>query len=210
MQAQNNDECPYIKNGLVFWLDGILKGTDSSKWVDRIGRREFTLTGCTFAETGVTFSDTNSGGDYNGSIDVPWNTGTIECAVDNLPTNSIILMPYNQNGNSNIGMIKGTGTNLGYRLDGSGTPRAYVTAGAQTVSINIQSVVYDKKISRFQNNEIWSNSNSKTTLGYRNGTKPYHFIGTMYSVRIYDRLLSTDEMLYNQTVDCNRFNLELN
>ena len=151
-------DCPYIKDGLVFWLDGILKGTDSSKWIDRIGKREFLLNDCSFADDGVVFngSTSTSGGIYNGRIDVDWDKGTIECAANVISNSQTILCPGNGDEHSNIGFIRGANDNAGYRCDGQNAKRASVPKPSKTVSLSSQHAIADLVIRAYGSNDYWA------------------------------------------------------
>ena len=208
--AGENDNCPYIKNGLIFWLDGIKKGTDPSKWVDLIGGKVFDLTNCTFADNGVIFGS-SSFGQYSSGIGTGWDIDTIECSASEMDNYETILYPGNDETHSYIGLVKGSNGNTGYRIDTENFQRVITANQIKTISINSIDCVYDGVTGGVGANDNWSNNNGGiTTIGRRlSMSNIYQFSGTMHSIRIYNRHLSTSEMLHNQKVDNERFNLGL-
>lgn len=207
--SQQRNNCPYIKDGLIFWLDGINKGNDPEKWVDLIGNREFVLTDCSFAENGIVFTQTSSGY-YLGSIGNSALTDTIECATSGLGTVMCILYPSNKNNGNFITMIHGAGTNLGWGSDGNSYARGDVPANCKMISVSNELIIANGLRRGYGSNDTWGrNTTDYTGIGYRPHKGDYHFVGTMYSVRIYNRHLTEEEMIHNQKVDNQRFNLGL-
>lgn len=205
--SQQRNNCPYIKDGLIFWLDGINKGNDPEKWVDLIGNREFVLTDCSFLENGVVFTQTSKG-DYLGAIGNSALTDTIECAVNRIGTTMCILYPTNKKGGNFITMVHGAGLNFGWISNGSVFARGTVSGDAKLISASNELIIANGVRCGYSVNDTWSsNTTDYTGLGYRPHNGDYHFSGIMYSVRIYNRHLTEEEMIHNQKVDNQRFNL---
>lgn len=55
---------------------------------------------------------------------------------------------------------------------------------------------------------FWSGDSSNViTIGGRSLRTDYKFVGTIYDIRIYNRKLSIEEMIYNQKIDNDRYSL---
>ena len=194
------EDCPYITNGLVFWLD-------------LIGGKQFDLTDCTFSETGVVFSALGSRGSYAGPIGTGALNDTIEVAVTGggqyggLSTSQMVLSPDNSNGGDYIALGRGGGINGAWRMNGTSNPRVNLN-GYTTISINSEYAVEGRHTTSHSNNDTWNaNTTGYTYLGKRNSGNTYPFNGTMHCIRIYNRHLSVAEMIANQTIDVQRFGL---
>lgn len=50
-------------------------------------------------------------------------------------------------------------------------------------------------------------TSNEVTIGARNNTsRPCYFVGNIYAIRVYNRILSVDECEYNRKIDNLRFN----
>lgn len=210
LMARDPFYCPYVKDGLIFWLDGIRKGDDPTVWEDLVSGIAFDMSGVTFTTNGVEFV-AGSYGAYAGNIAVPWDVGTIEACVDYAPYQSTILSQKTYSPTP-LSLIMGSGANVGYAQDGQNRPRGSATYGWKTISVNADLVVRNGTSVGFGVNDTWSaNPDDYTYLGIKKSNySTYRFAGTMYSIRIYNRKLTEQEMIFNQSVDDSRFNLGLN
>lgn len=79
------DEEDYIKDGLVFWLDGIDKGGEEGKWVDLVGGVEFTPDAAVAAEWGANYVR----GKLTAPVNLPYPAAefTIELVLNNVKKN---------------------------------------------------------------------------------------------------------------------------
>lgn len=217
----------YIQNGLVFQLDGIDKGNNTGYWTDLIGGIGFLLhqnavvndnnvqfnnSPCVYDDN-LTFTELNS---YAG----PW---TIECCVYTNQYNSdfqFVIYP----GKDAIGMICFQKNNNKYNIMVGGN--SYHSPVMQfdqvlpnTILIDTINHIESSIITRefvinkdqysandhggFQYNEY------KTILGAQRADGSFPFNGKIYAIRIYNRMLTEEESLYNQQLDIERFNLDI-
>lgn len=92
----------------------------------------------------------------------------------------------------------------------------YLTNGKYIISCNYDNLIINsqaKAISRAPYNAGQSGANDGYIWignGWPTDSTGYGFVGYIYSVRLYNRKLTTDEMLHNQSVDEQRFGAFLN
>ena len=199
--------CPYITDGLIFWLDGINRGGITGKWTDLIGGKTFTLNNVTELENGVTFSSSGYG-TYSGAVSANWQTETIEMAIAPMSIrNKCFLSPANASV-FGIGLITATSVDqFSINTDGSSNKKWNCVSSTARLSAN-KSYAVVNGVSRNQNtNDSWSKNTSGTTyLGCRyTSSRSRYMNGTLYSLRIYNRQLSVSEMQSNQAIDVARF-----
>lgn len=223
MQIKGID-IPYIKDGLVFWLDGINHGADDGSWVDLIGGIKFTrqTTGSTLGSTGLTFSDFSKSywiGDKQMQY-ITYNGGTIE----------VCLYPSVRNRFSASVFTSGAGTNAialiypVYNRFINGTPNANAsrygflsaTTTFHTISAYNNIAYVDGNLVNLTN--IGNTSYPKTTqvlptvglypnitgLPYTQQTDQTQRM-KIYSIRVYNRALTDEEREHNRLVDIERF-----
>ena len=204
--------CPYITDGLIFWLDGINQGGVSGEWKDLIGGKIFTLVNCTQNATGVYFNGSSSYGYTLGAISSNYDAETIEAAIDKVDTNNrCILCPY-YTSPIGIGLVFSNGSGWGQlNLDGVSKRRFAGNSDGKwgTFSANTSYIVEDGVQKSWTNVDSWAkNQSSYTYLGARYTTSRLrYFNSTIHSIRIYNRKLSVAEMQANQAVDVTRFGL---
>ena len=209
----------YVKDGLIFFLDGLQLCT-ASAWTDIVGRKTFTLYNCTrdANEKGIVFDGSSSYGEAPGYISLDFAAETIEAASTGLLPDNTGVAILNQplvNGDCGVSLMGGATTTtvpIAYVADGQ--TRNYITR-TRTVTQHI-SANKDRVVTNHGNasgNGTRSTSyagytENVTTLGSRNGaSRAYKFNGTIYAVRIYNRLLSQAEMLQNQLADASRYGI---
>lgn len=208
----------YIQDGLVFWLDGIRKGNDNTQWKSLIGDYTFALTDCVFADKSVQFNGSTSYGEcpQNTTIATPLN-GTIE-VVFNLITMANTYQTIFTGGafnnrdqigayiNETAGYTVYDLRNVNYRtMWGTGT-----LSGTRSVNRNIACSNGRQVITTYSYNSFAPSSNDTFAVGRRFQNNAMWFKGDIYAIRIYNRQLTLDEMIYNQKIDNRRFNLGLN
>ena len=220
LMQQNQISCPYIRNGLVLWLDGINKGGETGKWIDLIGGKEFVQTsygkivsGDNYYQfTSETLNGSNYGGFYRNATDISSNykTDTIEIAFKRNSQGSICSMFY---GGDGISFIIASSNTLSYNSNADRNKRYTLGLEYQIpliVSINNDRAVRNGTSLTTTSNDYWSLQSDMTTIGFREVStnhRPYY--GKIYSIRIYNRLLTEAEMLQNQRADNARFNFGL-
>lgn len=198
--GHSTDKADYIKDGLVFWLDGIDKGGEEGKWIDLVGGVEFQPD--ISAEWGDDFV---SGALLSASVGLayPCRESTIEFAMNNRFAYSGNVLWLNS---GVCGSICG-GTTLNNLIIGqcddynlTFNTKRIQQAGPQCVSANanlmLHNLIADYNAGVFDH---WVNRVPYARLYIKNIE--------MHSIRIYDRLLSEAEMRHNQEVDRKRFKL---
>ncbi len=193
----------YIKNGLIFHLDGINKGPNEGAWTDLINGVKFTPT-----DNRVVF-----GGNYvSGNLisDV-----ALLCPI----SSSTIEISYHYDGNVVTGLFLNTGrgdnvaigitqSNLVIPSHNSTYGKVWRTGdcstGDQLLSVNDNLLVHNEvAVTNSACCNYWGLRTNVAAVGDYAYGQPVQ----IHSVRIYNRLLSEEEMLYNQNVDVKRFGL---
>lgn len=202
----------YIQDGLIFQLDGINKGSNVNAWTDLVGGIPFVYNqAATIKQNSVSLDGTNylrpstertiSTSYLTSTIEVCANQGSNYGGVFISGTNNSICFIRKSNG-----LTTGLSTNNSRkRLTASGAiPNTVYTA---SVNVNTFYIVNGISKSLSTTNE-WVKSTAKYASIGGNGVG---FMGAMeiYAVRVYNRILTTDEVLYNQNIDNERFNLGL-
>lgn len=191
----------YIKEGLVFWLDGIDRGGEEGIWSDLVGGVVFHTTpdtvefGADFVQ-GIMLSDM--------SVNYPYGSSTIEAVyrISETTSSNIIYFLGGVNGSIASGVAGGDTLII---AEGPNNKLTYYDAGlkrigAHTVSANSTLMMHNLAVNTVQEaKDYWSHRGDSARAGST------HI--ALYSIRIYDRLLSEEEMRHNQEVDKRRFNL---
>lgn len=208
----------YVKSGLVLWLDGIDRGGVSGEWHSLVGDAFATLyDNYTELSDGIYFPDQSpyGYGIVTNGIGIGYQRGTIEICVELLYYENIGRPTYCF-ANSNMGgsiMMSEQG-NLNFRWwcrTGTSTPLLYtpdINNLKITASGNYLRGMGNGQESTFASSGAWTHTGGICYIAKRSQGNP--FVGTMHSIRLYDRLLSHSEMLHNQKIDNKRFNLGLN
>ena len=209
MQASEDG---YIQDGLIFHLDGINKGTtDPTKWVDLVGGVLFTNNGAINEATYWQFNNTTStylGLRNDDELLFPYLTHTIEVCFEKEKENGLIFITktadniaFGMEGN-NIVWLNGSLKNI---WDG-----VNARLGIHTISVSQNIALQDliHNLTKGTKMDAWSLP-SFNGIGYRSNNANFQFKGKIYAIRIYNRLLTEDEMRHNQLVDNERFQLGL-
>lgn len=204
------DKYGYIKEGKVFHLDGINKGAADGSWVDLVGGNVFENHGAVSYDTYFYFSNEGYmiGTSHYGTTDYTVET----CFAPDTMFKGIVFQSgadTTANTNTVLYQYLDTGLFLGHR------PFYNLSnvVGNNTVSLNenigVQNGVTISRSAYFN----WWASVDNFLIGlnmYGTGTKRMYYTGKIYSIRFYDRRLTTEEILHNQQIDNIRFNLGLN
>lgn len=222
----------YVQSGLVFHLDGILQGSNPNAWTDLIGNIVFSNNGAVKNGKGWYFDGASCFEGANNTPSFDPSANTIEVCFESELTNTTYYLFMDGEGQIMFNYIydyktkdfyvtKGTqasGTGFGAlrpstndsRDNGNGKKiisyngKAQSTSGAGYIngiegfptSLSNTSVSgYPRVGCRFRAGEYQQNTN--------------FFKGTIYSIRVYNRQLTTAEMLANQRVDNERFGFNL-
>ena len=213
----------YVQDGLVLLLDGIRNtrsghSTNTSIWEDLSGNNyDYTLNNIQINDNNIYFKGTNNSYALRKEnlSEIFGNTlyddRTIEIVVKNT-SNSHIWICGNSSSRKAIGIY-------GERLTVS-IPPDYVSTFSlknSVLKVNNYSILHKKEgeICAYQNNEqlvntnnlnCWTHSGEVSYIGNRstNGT-PLN--GEIYSIRVYNRILTEKEINYNYQIDKKRFGI---
>lgn len=194
---------PYIKDGLIFLLDGIDKGGDNTAWIDLVNGTRFEyVDGVTPDIDNVTFTSGHSqcignkelvSNDYNYTIEGVFTADYTNRVKGILEQNKVgVSLVYYYRGNMIICCTAAASNQF---------PQVAIPSSLQSAG---------KKLSI---------SGSKT-FGYCNGTLSRggnryvtrtpmkignSYVGKIFCIRVYNRALTEDEVLANYLVDRDRF-----
>lgn len=216
----------YVQDGLVFQLDGIDKGNVEGAWVDRKAGRQFTLNNCIVNSDNIEFNGTDSSAIDNDNYTLP-----------TVPKDYTIEVVLYYGGGSGILTQNSTTTSYGNPMMVSLYSTAYYfTIGRNLYAVE---ALPEKKymclqaLAKGQNNTIQVNCNGDV-LASRKGNdsiikndlfaygrpsigcvwidsteKAGQLLGKVYSIRLYNRLLTEEERYNNMVVDYMRFRIPI-
>ena len=205
------DEYGYIKKGKVFHLDGIDKGNDHSAWTDLAMGLVFPFTthstvesdGVRFDGRGLLVSSTTIL-----STTIPFGASTIEMVYE--PYASGFFM-WGVGGYSGPQFVRKSDAD---GVIGINETNGFTDDGFVVMSCNVNAGVGDGVVLERGNTMLKFGlpdpANPYIWIGGRDYGGQYYYKGKILCIRAYDRLLTTDEMIHNQSVDNVRFNLGLN
>ena len=215
----------YVQDGLVFQLDGIDKGNVEGAWVDRKAGRQFTLNNCIVNSDNIEFNGTDSSAVDNDNYTLPTvpKDYTIEVVLY-YGGGSGILSQYSSSGYGNpmIVALYSTayyltiGRNL-YAVEAL-PENKYMCLQAQakgktdSIQVNCNG---DVLASRRGNDSIIKNdffAYGRPSIGcvWTSPTeRAGQLLGKVYSIRLYNRLLTEEERYNNMVVDYMRFRIPI-
>ena len=214
----------YVQDGLVFQLDGIDKGNVEGAWVDRKAGRQFTLNNCIVNSDNIEFNGTDSEAIDNDNYTFP-----------TVPENYTIEVVLYYGGGSGILTENSTTTGYGSPM----MIALYSTAYYLTIGRNLYAVeaLPENKYMCLQaqsmGQKVQVNCNGDV-LATRQGTdsiidnnkfaygrpsvgcvwidstdRAGQLLGKVYSIRLYNRLLTEEERYNNMVVDYMRFRIPI-
>ena len=214
----------YIQDGLVFQLDGIDKGNVEGAWVDRKAGRQFTLNNCIVNSDNIEFNGTDSEAIDNDNYHFP-----------TVPENYTIEVVLYYGGGTILTENKYSSSSYGSPM----MVALYSTANHLTIGRNLYAVeaLPENKYmclqaqAKGQTDTIQVNCNGDV-LASRKGEiikysdfdygrasigcvwtssskKAGHLLGKVYSIRLYNRLLTDEERYNNMVVDYMRFRIPI-
>lgn len=216
----------YVQDGLVFQLDGIDKGNVEGAWVDRKAGRQFTLNNCIVNSDNIQFNGTDSEAIDNDNYTLP-----------TVPENYTIEVVLYYGGGTILSQNKNSSSSYGSPMMVALYSTAYYfTIGRNLYAVE---ALPEKKymclqaLAKGQNHTIQVNCNGDV-LAKRYGTdsiidnnffadgrpsvgcvwtdyteKAGHLLGKVYSIRLYNRLLTEEERYNNMVVDYMRFRIPI-
>ena len=215
MGSNTGIECPYVSDGLIFWLDGIEKGDTVYAWTDLVGGIVLNAGGTTYPTAMDDCYDFTGAGYFRSSTLLPQSEDTtLEiCATWNGTTSffhsgdgngaskkdQVYFYPYK----SLWFLQREKGYSMGNYFD-SNSPYANKDI---TVSVNLDRCIISDTVITAQSSgtDYWTTSNYTSVGWFRNN---YH-TGKIFSIRVYSRRLSEQEQKFNINVDSERFGTEI-
>ena len=202
------DEFGYIKDGKIFHLDGIDKGATDGTWVDLIGGKVFTSTSSTIEPVSNGFHFSRKNDTFVGMINANSIVGnanwTMECAcvADNAQRYaSIFTSSYRGYGMALDGSYRFVNGNYAWTTSNIKNGPVVLALG-ENIGVENGTQLTTK----------WGGIGQMSTSGFNVGTcqnRNHNFYGIIHSIRIYNRVLTFDEIIHNQQIDNERFNLGL-
>jgi len=197
----------YIQDGLVFHLDCADCDLTQNTWIDKKGGVSFVMSNISKdSRGGIIFNGTSSKGIASQSVPYAATISTIEVAVrKNGQTTAFILDPgswgaiaysFYRNDNA-VCSIQSNFNILIVPLNGFIANSVHFYQSTSIINGNAGTIKTEKS--------FWSVANTFATIGMRSNNSLY-FDGTIYQIRIYNRKLTTDEMIYNQQIDMRKYN----
>lgn len=198
------DADAYIQDGLVFQLDGIDKGNDA--WIDRKGQKEFVLHNVVTNSNNMEFNGTNSYAECSSTLGYDSATHTLEVVWEG---NKVTGVPFFGGPTSAELCLLPQGTPI--RRLSFGTGMNFIVNQPdelKMISANADNIIYNAGwIGTSAALEANASYNQTVASVGRYKTSNY-FRGKIYAIRVYDRKLTTLEMLQNQLIDIQRFGLD--
>lgn len=210
--GQQYDADSYIQNGLVFQLDGLEKGSSSTKWTDRKGGIGFPYIAATSEVQTDSVHFTGSGyltGDALITPSFTYDSMTIEvaCTYDTHSSITHVVLVCNVAPNFAFGWYNPTTLRCSSGLSKPAWSTSDMTV-LKTYSITSDHSLANINVSlTARNNSSFSNNSGVIELGGRSYNSTNGYIGDVYAIRIYNRQLTLAEMAFNQAIDNERFNL---
>lgn len=216
----------YVQDGLVFQLDGIDKGNVEGAWVDRKAGRQFTLNNCIVNSDNIEFNGNDSSAVDNDNYTLP-----------TVPENYTIEVVLYYGGGTILSQNKNSSSGYGSPMMVALYSTAYyLTIGRKLYAVE---ALPEKKymclqaLAKGQNNTIQVNCNGDV-LASRKGNdsiikndffaygrpsigcvwtsssdRAGQLLGKVYSIRLYNRLLTEEERYNNMVVDYMRFRIPI-
>ena len=216
----------YVQDGLVFQLDGIDKGNVEGAWVDRKAGRQFTLNNCIVNSNNIEFNGIDSEAIDNDNYTLPTvpENYTIEVV---LYYGGGTILSQNKNSSSDYGspMMIALYSTSAYLTIGRNLyvvealpENKYMCLQAQakgqnnTIQVNCNGDVLatgSGTDSTIDNNEFAYGQASIGCVWTSYSKKAGHLLGKVYSIRLYNRLLTEEERYNNMVVDYMRFRIPI-
>lgn len=194
----------YVQKGLVFQLDGIDKGNVEGAWVDRKAGRQFTLNNCIVNSDNIQFNGKNSEAVYNQLLDFGTTT-TVEVVFTREKVFGTIISSGTKVELIALQLTSGYKHRFfsGNQVTGMVFPD---TTTIHTLSIPTSGrPILDQIAQPKTYKDFYSESDTDTNTYVGGG--PSYSKGKIYSIRIYNRNLTSAEMMKNQMIDIERFNI---
>ena len=192
----------YVQDGLVFQLDGIDKGNVEGAWVDRKAGKQFTLNNCIVNSDNIQFNGTDSKAVYNQLL--------------NFGTTTTVEVVFIKEKNPGTIISSGDKVQLIALYTTSGQKYRFFSGNQVTgqtfpdpTAIHTLSIPTSGRpiLDQIAQPKTYKNFISKSSTNTYVGGHTSYLKGKIYSIRIYNRNLTSAEMLKNQMIDIERFNI---
>ncbi len=201
------DAMGYVKAGKIFHLDGLNMGDTEDAWTDLVGGIVFENHGATKLTNGWYFAG-NANSYLQNSYYFPANGNyTIEVCFKNLNTGCCLFISGGGYNDTVLFYILNTTSVLFLQNKARANCACNVNVN-HVVSANVDNAYIDFQSATFGSSSYYNNT-KVTLVGKRQWNSGNPYKGNVYAIRIYKRKLSAAEMLHNQHVDNERFNLGL-
>ena len=210
MSAQGAGD-DYIKGGLVLFLDG-LSGLTETSWADKVDpSRTFSLINCAVGQNGgAVFNGISSYGFLENAtvsgltVEACYycNSSSSSFGVFSQPRRISLL----RSAASKVIATLQSGDSTYYDFPMSPISGGFVTLSACNVTVSDRAVKNEVAVVDKARTSFSTNYSTDAYIGCRMASKKdWFFGGTLYALRIYDRLLTEEEMIWNQSIDRTRF-----
>jgi len=213
----------YIRNGLVAHWDGVenagrgVHDPSATVWKDLIEGREFTLYNVTVEDNGMVFAGAQTSYGELGAADTAAtfenaSDGTLEIVYASRSTSGSQIILQSSEASGHAASIWQSSRFLAACGSANNSPYFNFTSGKAT---NIVSVLYTSAKpgrARVNGNYLtsdglvcWAGATDVTTIGTRTSKSNNPFNGAIYSIRVYNRRLTDEEIDANHAIDRKRF-----
>ena len=213
----------YIRNGLVAHWDGVenagrgVHDPSATVWKDLVAGREFTLYNVTVEDNGMVFAGAQTSYGELGAVDTAAtfenaSDGTLEIVYASRSTSGSQIILQSSEASGHAASIWQSSRFLAACGLANNSPYFNFTSGKAT---NIVSVLYTSaKPGRARVNgnyltsagyDCWAGATDVTTIGTRTSKSNNPFNGAIYSIRVYNRRLTDEEIDANHAIDRKRF-----
>ena len=214
--VDNPDKVPFINqyplvapyllaDGLAFMVDCQYE-CSAAMWKDIVGNRNFEGTGVTLAD-GVPYFDGSARYNLAEVLPYMYETCTIECVFVVPAVSNMYMFSITQNNSKTVGVsIQGTYyTNVGQNSIQVPRQGHHIVANNLMIVSNANDTCYENgQLLTYASTDRWGFTGSAGTwIGYSGGRLPMK--GKIYAIRIYNRLLTEQEILANQAIDLQRW-----
>ena len=213
----------YIRNGLVAHWDGVenagrgVHDPSATVWKDLVAGREFTLYNVTVEDNGMVFAGAQTSYGELGAADTAAtfenaSDGTLEIVYASRSDNGSQIFLQSSEASGHAASIWQSSRFVAACGSANNSPYFNFTSGKAT---NIVSVLYTSaKPGRARVNgnyltsdglDCWARATDVTTIGTRTSKSNNPFNGAIYSIRVYNRRLTDEEIDANHAIDRKRF-----
>lgn len=205
-------ELTYVQDGLVMWLDGEKNSTGGthatslSTWVDQSGN------GWDWTNDGNATINSKSVG-FNGSSttfsrnSIPQNVQMIEVVLNNT-SNGCVMTGFGRNYIGNVNIRSSDSLIAFHTATGSGenTNTGFIF-GTGLHSANSGGYLDGEPATLISTSADWQGTNPKLGVYRYSNSNSYYFSGEIYCIRLYNRILTEEEILFNFATDQERFGI---